>query len=187
MLTLSAVPQRFSARTGGWLLSLWFTPVRCAECPAIRWRYREKECYPTRPSGESGDRRQSGGPGRGHGDLPRLTSAYADVQVVKDAQKAADGKAHWIQDHLVQNITASQPADGKRRKSLTTYALDASRLRGPSGKYETALSFGLSRSEKSTRRGRDLAVRLTPSWAKSDFRGLNAIRRRGGGDLRSAP
>ncbi|WET80257.1 hypothetical protein P3102_03120 [Amycolatopsis sp. QT-25] len=68
------------------------------------------------------------------------TSAYAD-------------KEHGIQNHLVQNLTASQRADGKRRKWLTTYALDVSRLGGPPGRHETALSFGLSRSETSTHPG----------------------------------
>ncbi|MER6663486.1 hypothetical protein ABT256_02995 [Amycolatopsis japonica] len=53
------------------------------------------------------------------------TSAYADVQVVKDAKKAADGKEYWVQNHLVsKDVAASRSADGKRKKWLLVWAGD---------------------------------------------------------------
>ncbi len=54
------------------------------------------------------------------------TSAYADVQVVKDAKKAADGKEYWVQNHLVStDIAASaRSADGKPKKWLLVWAGD---------------------------------------------------------------
>ncbi|MFK0243601.1 hypothetical protein ACIQUM_02815 [Amycolatopsis azurea] len=53
------------------------------------------------------------------------TSAYADVQVVKDAKKAADGKDYWVQNHLVsKDVAASRSADGKRKKWLLVWAGD---------------------------------------------------------------
>lgn len=53
------------------------------------------------------------------------TSAYADVQVVKDAKKAADGKEYWVQNHLVsKDVAASRSADGQRKKWLLVWAGD---------------------------------------------------------------
>ncbi|WP_181771895.1 hypothetical protein [Amycolatopsis pittospori] len=54
------------------------------------------------------------------------TSAYADVQVLKDAKKAADGKEYWVQNHLVsKDVAAStRSADGKRKKWLLVWAGD---------------------------------------------------------------
>lgn len=54
------------------------------------------------------------------------TSAYADVQVVKDAKTAADGKEYWVQNHLVaKDVAAStRGADGKRKKWLLVWAGD---------------------------------------------------------------
>ncbi|TWH19395.1 hypothetical protein [Prauserella rugosa] len=53
------------------------------------------------------------------------TPAYADVQVLVDQKKGADGKNYWVKNHLVPDLARSAEEDGNdRKKWLLVWAGD---------------------------------------------------------------
>jgi hypothetical protein len=53
------------------------------------------------------------------------TSAYADVQVVKDAKTATDGKQYWVENHLTRDAVKTTTTEGgKRKEYLLVWAGD---------------------------------------------------------------
>lgn len=50
--------------------------------------------------------------------------AYADVEVVTDARKGADGKEYWVKNHLVPDLVRAGGTGGQRKKWLLVWAGD---------------------------------------------------------------